>query len=47
MNTSEFLNIASLIVPERVALVFEGRRFTYEEVAERVNKLANALAGSA
>ena len=46
MNTSEFLNIASLIVPERVALVFEGRRFTYEEVAERVNKLANALAGS-
>ena len=45
MNTSEFLNIASLIVPERVALVFEGRRFTYEEVAERVNKLANALAG--
>ena len=45
MNTSEFLDITSLIVPERVALVFEGRRFTYEEVAERVNKLANALAG--
>ena len=44
MNTSEFLNITSLIVPDRVAVVFDGKRFTYAKLAERVNKLANALA---
>ena len=43
MNTTEFLTIAHAIVPDRTAMVFEGKRFTYEELQERVNRLANAL----
>ena len=45
MNTTEFLTIATAIVPDRTALVHEGRRLSYEEMAERVDRLANALAG--
>lgn len=45
MNTTEFLGLASAIVPERTATVFEGRRLRYAELQERVNRLANALAG--
>ena len=44
MNTSEFLQIASAIVPDRPALVFEGKQLTFSQVQERVNRLANALA---
>ena len=44
MNTTEFLNIASLIVPDRLAIVFEDARYTYAELKSRVNRLANALA---
>ena len=43
MNTSEFLAISTAIVPDRTALVFEGRRTTYEELQSRVNRLASAL----
>ena len=43
MNTTEFLTIACAIVPDREAIVFEGRRFTFEQLQERVNRLANAL----
>ena len=43
MNTTEFLNITSLIVPERTAIVFDGKRFSFHELEERVKKLANAL----
>ena len=43
MNTSEFLMIAGAIVPGRTAIVFDGRRYSFEELAERVNRLANAL----
>ena len=44
MNTSEFLNITSLIVPDRTAIIFDGKRISYALLAERVNSLANALA---
>ena len=44
MNTSEFLAIAAAIVPERDAVVFEGRRTTFEGLQSRVNRLANGLA---
>ena len=44
MNTTEFLMISSAIVPDRAAMVFEGRTITYGEFSERVNALANALA---
>ena len=43
MNTSEFLNITSLIVPDRTAVIFDGRRITYSDLALRVARLANAL----
>ena len=44
MNTSEFLTIAAAIVPERTALIFEGQRFSFSQLQERANRLANALA---
>ena len=45
MNTTDFLNIASAICPERDCMVFEGKRQTYTQTNGRVNRLANALAG--
>jgi acyl-CoA synthetase (AMP-forming)/AMP-acid ligase II len=44
MNTTEFLMIASAIVPDRNAVVFDGQEFTFAQLQERVNRLANALA---
>jgi len=43
MNTADFLNIATSICPDKVAIVFEGKRYTFSQLNERVNKLANAL----
>ena len=43
MNTIEFLNIAVAICPDRNAIVFEGKRWTFKQLNERVNRLANAL----
>jgi len=43
MNTVEFLNIAAAICPDRNAIVFEGERWTFKHLDERVNRLANAL----
>ena len=43
MNTSEFLMIASSVVPDRVALACEGESRTFAALQERVNRLANAL----
>jgi acyl-CoA synthetase (AMP-forming)/AMP-acid ligase II len=43
MNTAEFLMIASSVVPDRTAMVCEGRSRTFAEMQERVNRLANAL----
>ena len=45
MNTSEFLAISNAIVPDRPAIVFEGKRTTFEELQNRVNRLANGLRG--
>ncbi len=44
MNTTEFLTISSLIVPDRLAMIFEEKRITYVQLQDRVNRLANALA---
>ena len=44
MNTSEFLLIAGAIVPDRPALLFEGQQFTFGQLQERANRLANSLA---
>jgi len=43
MNTTDFLSIANAICPERDCIFFEGKRWTYAQTWERVNRLANAL----
>ena len=43
MNTTDFLSIANAICPDRDCMVFEGKRWTYGQTNERVNRLANAL----
>ena len=43
MNTTDFLNIANAICPGRDSIVFEGKRWTYAQINERVNRLANAM----
>jgi acyl-CoA synthetase (AMP-forming)/AMP-acid ligase II len=43
MNTAEFLQITSLVVPDREALVCGERRVTYADMADRVNRLSNWL----
>jgi acyl-CoA synthetase (AMP-forming)/AMP-acid ligase II len=43
MNTAEFLSITSMISPEKEAIIFEGKRFTYQALNERSNQLAAAL----
>ncbi len=43
MIISEFLDLSALLVPERAAIAFEGRRYSYAELNTRVNRLADAL----
>ena len=43
MNTIDFLSIAVAICPERDGIVFDGKRWTYAQLGERSNRLANAL----
>ena len=45
MNTSDFLNVAVAICPERDFMVFEKKRLTYEQADERINRMANILIG--
>ncbi|MDO8568829.1 MAG: AMP-binding protein, partial [Dehalococcoidales bacterium] len=44
MNTTDFLSIASSICPDKLAIIFEDKRYTFQQLAERVNRLANGLA---
>ena len=44
MNTPEFLLISSSICPDREAIIFEGNRWSFSDLADRSNRLANALA---
>ncbi len=43
MNTVDFLSISAAICPERTAVVFEGKRYTFSQLNNRANQLANAL----
>jgi acyl-CoA synthetase (AMP-forming)/AMP-acid ligase II len=43
VNTTDFLNIAAAICPDRLAIIFEDRRYTFSQLNERVNRLANGL----
>jgi len=45
VNTAEFLTISSAMVPDRDALVMGAQAITYMEMAQRVNRLANAMQG--
>ena len=44
MHTHELLSIASGIVPDRTAIAFDESVTTYSDLADRANRLANALA---
>jgi acyl-CoA synthetase (AMP-forming)/AMP-acid ligase II len=44
VNTTEFLTISSAVCPDRLSIIFEGNRYTFNQLNERVNRLANALA---
>lgn len=43
MVITEFLDLSAMLVPERTAIAFEGKRFSYSQLKERVNRLADSL----
>jgi long-chain acyl-CoA synthetase len=43
MVITEFLDLSAVLVPERTAIAFEGRRYSYAQLKERVNRLADSL----
>jgi len=43
MTTLDFLSITNAICPDRDCVVFEGKRYTFTQINERSNRLANAL----
>jgi len=43
MVITEFLDLSAMLVPERTAIAFEGKRFSYAQLKERVNRLADSL----
>jgi len=43
MNTTEFLMISNAICPDNDSIVFEGKRYTFSQLNERVNRIGNAL----
>lgn len=45
MNTTDFLMISAAICPDRDFIIFDGKRWSYEQTGERVNRLAFALDG--
>ena len=44
MNTTEILMIASAIVPDRTAIIYDRNRFSFQDLQDRVNRLANGMA---
>jgi acyl-CoA synthetase (AMP-forming)/AMP-acid ligase II len=45
VNTTDFLSIATAICPERDCVVFEGKRYTYATINDRVNQVTHVLNG--
>jgi acyl-CoA synthetase (AMP-forming)/AMP-acid ligase II len=43
MVITEFLDLSATLVPQRTAIAFEGKRFSYAQLRERVNRLADSL----
>ncbi len=46
LTPGAFLRRSAAVFPERTAVVYEGRRVAYRELAERAERLAGALAGA-
>jgi len=44
MNTTDFLSISNAICPDRTLIVYEGNQWTFAQINERSNRMANALA---
>ena len=45
MNTTEFLMVTSAIAPDRPAIIFEEKQYSFTDLQTRSTKLANALQG--
>jgi acyl-CoA synthetase (AMP-forming)/AMP-acid ligase II len=45
MNTTEFLMVTSAIAPDRPAIIFEDKQYTFTDLQVRSTRLANALQG--
>ena len=43
MVITEFLDLSAMLVPERTAIAFEGQRYSYAQLKERVNRQADSL----
>ncbi len=43
MIINEFLDLSAMLVPERTAIAFEGKRYSFTQLKERVNRLADSL----
>jgi len=43
MVITEFLDLSAMLVLERTAIAFEGKRYSYAQLKERVNRLADSL----
>jgi long-chain acyl-CoA synthetase len=43
MIITEFLDLSAMLVPERTAIAFEGKRYSYAQLKERVSRLADSL----
>jgi len=43
VNTTDFLTITAAICPDKAAIIFEGKKYTFGQLNERVNRLGNAL----
>jgi fatty-acyl-CoA synthase len=46
LSPLSFLDRSEFVYPDKVAVVHEERRYTYRQLAERVRRLASALAGA-
>ena len=43
MIITEFLDLSAMLVPERTAIAFEGKRYSYAQLKQRTNRLADSL----
>jgi len=43
MIITELLDLSAMLVPERTAIAFKGKRYSYAQLKDRVNRLADSL----